>query len=32
MQGTKNLTRGPINKQLFKLALPIMAKIGRAHV
>ena len=25
MQGTKNLTRGPINKQLFKLALPIMA-------
>ncbi len=25
MQGTRNLTQGPINKQLFKLALPIMA-------
>lgn len=25
MQGTKNLTTGPINKQLFKLAMPIMA-------
>lgn len=25
MQGAKNLTRGPINRQLFKLAMPIMA-------
>lgn len=25
MQGTKNLTQGPINKQLFNLAMPIMA-------
>lgn len=25
MQGIKNLTQGPINKQLFNLALPIMA-------
>lgn len=25
MQGIKNLTQGPINKQLFRLALPIMA-------
>lgn len=25
MQGTKNLTTGPINSQLFKLAMPIMA-------
>ena len=25
MQGTKNLTKGPINSQLFKLAMPIMA-------
>ena len=24
MQGTKNLTEGPIKKQLFNLALPIM--------
>ena len=25
MQGTKNLTKGPINRQLFNLAMPIMA-------
>lgn len=25
MQGTKNLTHGPINRQLFNLAMPIMA-------
>jgi len=25
MQGTKNLTKGPINRQLFNLAIPIMA-------
>ena len=25
MQGIKNLTQGPINKQLFNLAMPIMA-------
>ena len=25
MQGTKNLTQGPINRQLFTLAMPIMA-------
>ena len=25
MQGIKDLTHGPINRQLFKLALPIMA-------
>ena len=25
MQGTKNLTQGPINRQLFNLAMPIMA-------
>ena len=25
MEGTKNLTQGPINSQLFKLAMPIMA-------
>lgn len=24
MQGTKNLTQGPIKRQLFNLALPIM--------
>ena len=24
MQGTKNLTKGPITRQLFALALPIM--------
>ena len=41
MQGIKNLTQGPINRQLFNLAMPIMAtsfiqmaysQIGRAHV
>ena len=25
MQGIKNLTHGPINRQLFNLAMPIMA-------
>lgn len=25
MQGTKNLTKGSINRQLFNLAIPIMA-------
>ena len=25
MQGIKNLTQGPINRQLFNLAMPIMA-------
>ena len=25
MQGIKNLTKGPINRQLFNLAMPIMA-------
>ena len=27
MQGIKNLTQGPINKQLFNLAMPIMAHL-----
>ena len=36
MQGTKNLTEGPIKKQLFNLALPIMGtqytNVGQYHL
>ena len=33
MQGIKNLTQGPINRQLFNLAMPIMAtSLSKWHI